>query len=237
MADLTEQELIDLAHSGLVFNAPLSQARADDLARRLGVGDGTTVLDLGCGDGELLLRLCAAAGTGTGVDVSEVAVARAEQQAARRGLGDRVRFVAGDARAWAEPADVVTCVGAAHVWGGAAGCLAALRDVTSAGGRLLFGDGFWEQPPSDAARAIFGDLPDLAGLVDTAVAAGWRPLYVGASTPEELDAWESDWRAGLERSGHPAALALADERRTEYLRVYRGVLGFAWLVLSRPVSS
>jgi SAM-dependent methyltransferase len=231
VSDLSEQQLIELAHSELVFNAPLSSARADDLVRRLDVGPSSAVLDVGCGDGEMLLRLCAQGGHGVGVDVSAGAVARAAQQATGRGVADRVRFVTADARTWTQDADVVCCVGAAHVWGGAAGTLAALRSLTRPGGRLLFGDGFWEQEPSDPARQIFGDLLDLPALVEAAVGAGWRPLFVGTSVLDEFDAWESDWRAGLERSGHPQALALADQRRDEYLRVYRGVLGFAWLVL------
>ncbi len=64
-----------------------------------------------------------------------------------------------------------------------------------------------------------------------AVDAGWRPLLVAESTRDELDTWESDWRAGLELSGHPQARALADERRQEYFGAYRDALGFAWLVL------
>ena len=59
-----------LAHGGLTFNAPLSEGRASALVAALPISPGHHVLDLGCGWGELLLRILAAhtATTGTGVD-------------------------------------------------------------------------------------------------------------------------------------------------------------------------
>ena len=54
----------------LEFNTPLSSARADAIALGLATRRPRTVLDLGCGWGELLLRTVAAAdgATGRGVD-------------------------------------------------------------------------------------------------------------------------------------------------------------------------
>ena len=49
-----------LAHAGLTFNAPLSEERASALVSALPISPGHHVLDLGCGWGELLLRILAA---------------------------------------------------------------------------------------------------------------------------------------------------------------------------------
>ena len=49
-----------LAHAGLTFNAPLSEERANALVAALPISPGHHVLDLGCGWGELLLRILAA---------------------------------------------------------------------------------------------------------------------------------------------------------------------------------
>jgi pimeloyl-ACP methyl ester carboxylesterase len=126
----------------------------------------------------------------------------------------------------------VVSVGTSHAWGGPAAALAALRGHVTDNGLVLVGEGVWDSEPPAAAREIFGDLPGLPGLTDLATAADFRPLYVGSSSLDEFDAWESDWRAGLELSGLPEARELADRRRVEYLRSYRGVLGFAWLILT-----
>ena len=53
------------------------------------------------------------------------------------------------------------------------------------------------------------------------------------SSGEDWDAFEESWRAGLEATNDPAAMALAVEREREYHELRRGVLGFGWLIL-RP---
>jgi hypothetical protein len=59
-----------------------------------------------------------------------------------------------------------------------------------------------------------------------AVAAGWRLEHVDTATLGEWDSFESSWR-----KGHDPAVAA--ERRREYTDVYRGRLGFCYLVLRR----
>ena len=227
--------LLRLARAGLTFDAPLSEERAAGLVRRLAVAPGGHVLDLACGWAELLLRLVLAhpATTGTGVDSDRAALDRGRSRAARLGLLDRVDLVEGDATTFADRGDVVVCVGAAQAWGGAGPALAALREHLQPGGLLLFADGFWAAEPAAAVRERFGDLPaGLAGAAALAAAAGYGVLAADASTPGEWDAFEAARRAGLVRSGLPAALELAEERRRAYEEGYRGSLGYAWLVLA-----
>jgi SAM-dependent methyltransferase len=132
--------------------------------------------------------------------------------------------------------------GAAHAWGGARRALPALARLVAPGGRVLFGDGIWESPPTEPARELFGDdvlpEPELHRLI---AAAGWRVLSRSRAELEEWDAFEEAWRAGREEwrlahAGDPRAAAVAAElaeRLTEYVDVYRGVLGFTYLVLTR----
>jgi cyclopropane fatty-acyl-phospholipid synthase-like methyltransferase len=221
------------AHAGLTFNAPLSEERAAGLVRALPISPGHHVLDLGCGWGELLLRILAAhpATTGTGVDTSREALDRGLRTAAQRGLHDRVEFVEAPAEAFVDIADVVLCVASSHAFGGHAPALEALRQSVTGGGRVLFGDGFWADEPSERALAAIGELPRLAELQAAAGEAGFRIEHVDASSQAEWDAFEAAWRSGLEGSGDPAAVAFAAQRRREYEDGYRGAIGFAWLVL------
>ena len=190
-----------------------------------------TAVDLGCGWGELLLRVCEATGArGTGVDEEGDGLERGRGLAAARGLADRVSFEAADCTRWQGSADVVLCVASSHAWGGHRGMLEALATHVRPGGRAIVGDGVFTGPATDEHRDWFGDLPSLGGLCEAA-AERFAVLHHSVSTLDEWDEFESRWRAGLELSDDPEARAFADQRRREYLDGYRGVAGMAWLVL------
>jgi cyclopropane fatty-acyl-phospholipid synthase-like methyltransferase len=240
---VNEDELADARYAGLRWNTPLSEQHAATLLERLEVGRRSSVLDLGCGWGELLLRSLGRRGArGVGVDIDDALLERARAAAVTRGVSERVTFVRGRAEEWRDPADRLLCVGAAHAWGGARRALPALARLLAPDGRLLFGDGVWESPPTEPARELFGEdvlpMPELLGLVR---AAGWRVMHRSIASLQEWDAFEEGWRAGREEwrlahAGDPRAAAVAQElaaRMSEYVDVYRGVLGFVYLVLAR----
>ncbi|MGA4842341.1 SAM-dependent methyltransferase [Streptomyces sp. G45] len=245
----------------LTFHGPLSQARADRIAARAAeallrrTGGAGTVLDLGCGWGELTLRVLerAPGATGVGVDLNEADLERGRAAARERGLDGRVEFAAESATDTARgPADVVLCLGSAQALRPAgaepphtAEALRALRRLVRPGGRVVLGEGFWERTPTAAELAAMwpGARADehlgLADLVDAAVAAGFRPLWVETASDEEWQEFESAYLADTEEwlaanAGHPEAEAVrerADGHRSAWLRGYRGVLGLAYLTL------
>jgi SAM-dependent methyltransferase len=238
----------------LIFHGPLSEARSARITERLARTGPCTVLDIGCGWGELMLRILAAvpAATGLGVDTDEGDLVRGREAAQARGLGDRVAFVresgVGTTRG---PADLVLCVGASHALTEAEppehtpAALQVLRRLVTPSGRVLLGEGFWQRPPADAELAAMwpgasaGEYPDLAGLVDLAVEAGFRPAWIEVANAEEWDEFESGYQADEEEwlaahPGHPKAGQLreqVDQHRSHWLRGYRGILGLAYLTL------
>ncbi|WP_020579335.1 SAM-dependent methyltransferase [Actinopolymorpha alba] len=235
----------------LDFNAPLSDARAESIAGTIASGQPARIVDLGCGWGELLLRALAMAptATGWGVDSDAETIKRGRANASNRGLADRVTFTVADLSAMPEPADAVICVGADHAFGDQREAMRSLHSTVRPGGRLLLGTGFWEHPPTVAQAASVGMAPDslhdLAGLVDLAIQAGFRPLSVQTASRDEWEQFESgylaDWESWLISYGHtPGAddiRRMADKHRNEWLRGYREVLGFAYLMLARPFSA
>jgi SAM-dependent methyltransferase len=60
------------------------------------VGPGDRVLDLGTGDGRILIAAARRGASGTGVDIDPVLVGEARAAAAAAGVGDRARFVTQD---------------------------------------------------------------------------------------------------------------------------------------------
>ncbi|MER6344908.1 SAM-dependent methyltransferase [Streptomyces sp. NPDC001595] len=237
----------------LTFHSPLSEARAATLVRRLSASSPATVLDLGCGWAELLLRVLAAVPgtTGTGVDINGDDLDRARRAARQRGLAERVTFAeesAVDSRRG--PADLVLCVGSSQALTDVEPpkhlprALRALRELVSDDGRVLLGEGFWQRPPTAAELAgmwpgaAVDDHPGLAALVDLAIEAGFRPEYVETASLEEWEEFESAYQADVEvwlarHPGHPLAAetrARVDRHRSQWLH-YRGVLGLAYLTL------
>jgi len=257
-ADMTESEEPDAdlpaVLTRLTFHGPLSEGRAARFTERLTRTKPSTVLDIGCGWGELMLRILSAVpeATGLGLDTDEGDLARGREAAKARGLGDRVAFVresgVGTTRG---PADLVLCVGASHALSEAEppehtpAALQVLRRLVTPAGRVLLGEGFWQRPPADAELAAMwpgasaGECADLARVVDLAIEAGFRPAWIEVASSEEWDEFESGYQADEEEwlaahPGHPKAGPLreqVDQHRSRWLRGYRGILGMAYLTL------
>lgn len=238
-----------LAHADHPIAAPVSEASLDRLLRRAKLQSDARILDLGCGEARWPLRALELypRARADGVDTSTHALAGAEAYAAARGLRDRITLREGDTNAFPASGayDLVLCVGATHAFGGLKETLAAVRSHVRPGGLALVGDGFWERTPDQATLEALGaepdELLDLPGTVDLVEVAEWTPVYGHVSDPGEWDDYEWSWTGSLgrwaaEHADDPAAddaRALAREHRTEWLRGYRGVLGFVCLLL-RP---
>jgi SAM-dependent methyltransferase len=238
----------------LTFHGPLSEPRAARLVARLIRNGPRTVLDIGCGWGELMLRILAAApdATGLGLDTDARDLTRGQDNAQARGLEDRVAFVresgVGTSRG---PVDLVLCLGASHALteveppGHTAAALGELRRLVTPGGRVLLTEGFWHRTPTEAELAGMWpgtsatDFCDLASLVDLAVAAGFRPAWIETATLGEWEDFESGYQCDEQEwlashGDHPKAAGIraqVDQHRSFWLRGYYGLLGYAYLTL------
>ena len=236
-------------HSHRILD-PFTAEKFAVLGAAIGLRAGTTVLDLCCGKGEMLLSWARDHGvTGVGVDISTVFLAAARERAAELGVADRVSFVHGDASAHTvtEPVDVAACVGATWIGGGVTGTIALLERLVRPGGLLLIGEPFWRAEP-DSQQAIeachvqrrddyqslpelvtlFGDLGyDLVEMVladedswDRYRAAQWRNLRVW------LDANPDDELA-------PELRAELTTAPLDYVRYERPLLGWGVFALMK----
>ena len=255
MTDSTSLELPPLYES-LTWLTPLSEERAAHLVAFLSDPAPAEILDMGCGWGELLLRVLTSApqARGRGVDSASAFIDRARRQALTRGLLDRATFDSMPGlEAQVRPADTVICIGASQIWGPPvedaqpldyAAALRALRALVLPGGRLVYGEAIWSATPHQAATAPLAGRDD-EYLTEDALreqirAAGFEVVDHDQASVQEWDLFEAGYRDRFTRwleahdADHPAAEQVRrqyEEQRAAYEEGYRGVLGMAYFCL------
>jgi SAM-dependent methyltransferase len=242
----------------LTFLSPLSEDRATELVSFLvaGLPEGGSVLDIGCGWGELLLRVAQAdpGCTVVGVDLDADALAEASRRAEQRGVPHRASFLTGDGATVGPAAvDALICIGSTQVWGppveaaqplAYAAAFDAIRGRVRDGSRVVYGDGTWSTSPTPWATAQLAGRDDefvtLDELVQLAGEGGFVVQAADEATLEEWDLFEGGYVAGYDTwlsthspedpdAEHVRSLAAA--QRAAYRDGYRGVLGMGYLQL------
>ena len=238
----------------LIWNAPVSESKLASQLAALALVEGDTILDVGCGCGEVLLRICERhAVQATGIDSSAEHIAEARRRAAQRKLTGRVDFVEADAKQFsveAESLDVVICLGASHAFEPGAGAHAsALKEMdrmVQPGGRLLISAGYAQQPVPDGYQEFIGEsiTSDMTheSNVATGKSLGLVPLGAWTSTDDEWDEFEWSYQRIVEqRASSLDANEMAGEKLIQrrhwingYLRWGRDTLGYGTYLFQKP---
>lgn len=234
-----------IAHGDRSVLGPVSGERLDALVAAMPLDRGDHVLELGCGKGDLLVRLLARwpAATAEGFDRNPwfLAVARAAAESA--GVAGRVSFIETDAPG-ALVADrsvaLAIAMGASGILGDHAATVAGLAKAVRPGGVVLFGDGVWVREPLSSGLASFGmtrdELPDGPdGFAALGVEAGLEVLDVDVVTEAEWDDYEDAYAGAIERWAaanptDPEAATFLERAhlfRSSYAEWRRDALGFA----------
>lgn len=210
----------------------MSETTVTEAIAALRLQPGPQIFDSGCGNGETLLRTLRqhAPASGLGVDLDPDAIA-----AANRRAGDLdVRFEAGDAAAVTGPFDAVINVAASHVYGHFRAALAAFKQLTPV---VLYGEGYWSEPPSQGFLDALGgarveELEDLDGLHEALHEAGFEIVHEWLASEQDWARYEETLADNAEHHGTPDTDAYAARIR-ERRALPRGTttLGFALMVL------
>ena len=234
----------------MLFNAPLSADRADRLIEGLDLSPAARVLEVGCGRGELLLRLvhrwrCSA----IGVDIDANAIKAAQAQASR--TEQVIDFRCGDAKMMAIPrVDLAICIGATHAYGLDADAwentLRVFSRLVRPGGMMLIGEGFWASPPDPEYLEFLGDRPGIEKThhenIASAKALGLLSLQAEMSSQDEWDEFEHAHHQAIAQAAaaQPEDDAL-QQRLTQslawregYRRWGRATMGFGFYRLGVP---
>jgi SAM-dependent methyltransferase len=240
-----------IAHGELRFHNPLGEDTIEALLALLLLGPGDRVLDVGCGRGELMIRLAERTGVGgIGIDTSEEQIATAAREAAARAPDAGLEFQAGDAGALKVPKEgfaLAACVGSTHALGGLRGTLKRLSELVRPGGYVLVGEGYWEHRPErallDALGATEDELTDYPVLLWAGNEFGLSPVYAARATPGDWARYEWTYLFNADRYAqeHPdeEGIELLHERiawtrRRRLLAAQDGeTLGFALILWRR----
>jgi len=242
-----------LAHAGRDLLGPLSALDIDAMLARVPEGEPPgTVLDIGCGKGEILVRtLERFGGTAVAVEPNPAFVTDARARiAARLGAGRVVIHQANyaDAPLPATPFGLAICTGSLHAIGDWPATLAALARLVRPGGRALLAPGYWQRPPHPDYLVAFGgaasDHDFLPGTLALAGRMGWQVVAHHESSPEAWDEYEHAFAANV-RAWCIANAADPDAGRFRerierwayaYSRWGRDTMGYVLMLLHRRID-
>ena len=231
-----------IAHTDHRYLCPLSDDKAQELIDVFELTASDRVLDVGCGKGELLVKIVerfGVAAVGLEPNPAFAASARAAVQARVPAAAVEIREEKAESYS-ASGFRLAMAIGATHAYGGYCASLRALAGATGPGGQVLVGEGYWRRPPAAEYLEVMGatadEFTDHAGNVASGVAEGLTPLYSRTSSDDDWDHYEGLYARAMEQHlachpedpDHEAMRDKIRRWRDAYLRWGRDTLGFGF---------
>ena len=230
----------------LVWNQPISEARMSKYIETLSLRASQRVLDVGCGCGEVLIRLYDRYQIqGTGIDSSAGHIGEANRRAVGRVPDSTILFVETDARSFdvePESLDLAICMGSTHAFAPGSdayrNALEQMIPLVVPDGLLFVAEGYLKQPAAPEYRKFLGEsMPEgmtHAANVATGQELGLVPLAAWTSGEDEWDDFEWSYQQIIERRAAEqlddadvaAKLVQRREWTDGYLKWGRDTLGY-----------
>jgi ubiquinone/menaquinone biosynthesis C-methylase UbiE len=229
---------------------PVDETKLERLYDLLELKPNAGVIDVGCGKGEMLVRLAEKYNIkGLGIDKSPYCIREAENSKRQRIPHANLKFLEMDAAQYkpetGEHSDLAMCIGATWIYGGYRNTVRALCRMTMSSGFVMVGEPFWRKNPpqeylhSEGLSAESFDTHH--GNATTGESEGLRLVFTLVSSQEDWDRSEGlHWSTAAEYAlAHPddtdleELLARDSKERESYLRWGRDTLGWAIYLFRR----
>jgi SAM-dependent methyltransferase len=241
---LDRWKFYDIIHRRHTVMNPVNEDGLEHLYGLLELGRGARVIDVGCGKGEMLIRLAEKYHVkGVGVDKSPYCVREAAESKRKRVPRADLKFLEMDGAQYrpenGEPSDLAMCMGATWIYGGYRNTIKALAGMTSPSGFVMVGEPFWRKTPSqeylNSGELSTDSFDTHPGNVATGESEGLRTVYTLVSGEEDWDRYESlHWYAAAEYAlANPEdpdleeLSASVSKERESYLNWGRETMGWA----------
>lgn len=241
----------DLIHRHHTVMNPVNETRLDRLYDLMKLRRGARVVDIGCGKGEMLIRLAEKYHVkGVGVDKSPYCIREAGERKRQRVPKSDLKFLELDGAQYEietrKSLDLAMCIGASWIYGGYGNTVKALAGMTKPFGFVMVGEPFWRRTPPKEYLQHAGLSADSFGTHEDNVAPGesegLRAVYTLVSSEEDWDMYESlHWYAAAEYAATSTQdpdleelAARVSKERESYLRWGRETLGWAIYLFREP---
>ena len=238
-----------IAHTKHTFCSPIGEGKANQLLALLEPIPSYPILDIGCGKGEFLIRLCERYGvSGVGVDTNGAFLQAARERVKSNLRPEQITFVEKPIADY-QPESLfggVLCIGSTHAYGDYRTTLQACSRLIVTGGFLLIGEGYWKREPSSEYLDFLGASPSVYGTHASNILSGadegFIPLYSTVSNDDEWDYYEGLYNLAIERyifaNPNDPDISAMQQRirqwREMYLQQGRETLGFGFYLFMKP---
>jgi SAM-dependent methyltransferase len=181
----------DIIHQRHSVMNPVDESKLECLYDLLELKRNARVIDIGCGKGEMLIRLAEKYDIkGLEIDKSPYCVREAERRKRQRVPQSDLRFLEMDGEQYkpesGESSDLTMCIGATWIYGGYKNTLRALGGMTRSPGFVMVGEPFWRtNPPQEylQSEGLSADSFDTNhGNVRTGESEGRRLVFTLVSS-------------------------------------------------------
>jgi cyclopropane fatty-acyl-phospholipid synthase-like methyltransferase len=238
----------------MLFNSPVSEEKANLLINILNVKSTGKVIDIGCGDGEFLVRIQKSSGAEClGLDIDSSCINIAEQKVLQYNLGEKLCFQLADiqdVKIEKNSYQLAICIGSTHAFGQGeiayTNSLKQMRELVKPNGLILIGEGYWKQKPDQEYLDFIGEPVGVYNSheqnIQLAESLGLIPLYVTNSNQDEWDHFEWCFKIKAERrviaepDNEEAKKKLQAVRQwNNYYRKFgRTTMGFGFYLFMKP---
>lgn len=241
---MDHHELRDIAERYMELVNPTTPEKLLTIGKSLGLTENHSVIDFGCGYGEMLVLWAEAYGiSGIGIDIRKRACERTKEKVSDRGLADRIDIICKNGAQYPftiHAHDVAACIGASFIWGDFRDTISGMKDAVRPKGKLVLGEPYWlkENVPPEY-RKENKNVHWEHELSTMAEEEGFAVTTRLKTTKEEFDRYESGNWYGLmrwidENPDHPDWEEVTGFFHTiqgEYFRYGREFMGWALYVL------
>ena len=242
----------DITNKNHIICNPMSKDKIDIFFSLLNLKQGSKILDIGCGKGELLIRLAELFSiSGTGVDISPYFIKDCKERKSKRIPDSDIKFFEMDGSKYKskenELFDLTMCIGASFVYNGFIGTVKALKKITKPNGLIIIGEPYWIKEPAGKYLEISGikkeDYNSHFKNIDAGQEEGLDCIYTLVSNHDDWDHYETlQWWAAYDyvtaNPDDPDNSELMErikKAQMEYLLYGRDTLGWAIYVFKNSV--